>query len=226
LTAQFEDNVRSPFLEERMSEFKLDEGSLSQASTAPQWLGLSSIPIAHQLNEQCIDMLCAQAADPSMPALPCVAQNRNLWRHLYPEARKRLAAFPFVIVAVRSRDDDWWPQAAENYSRVSLSGIPTTLSESLLFETLLFARQTARENINVAKVTFGMSAGVAAIVGQLTLAQVRAIALANPDALTVRWSDNPELWRELLLAARDGDDAALEALRHHAKRLFCGEFIK
>jgi len=42
----------------------------------------------------------------------------------------------------------------------------------------------------------------------------------------VRWDRDVPFWRAFLTAALDADEPALVALRHRAKRLFCGDLIR
>jgi hypothetical protein len=207
-----------------MDEFETDEAAALPEGRAasPRWTGAPSIELTHLVNVQCVELICELAIS-SNPTLPeFVLQNRDLWRLLEPEARQRLAAFPFVIVDLRFKDDDWWRQIS---GRLSMS--PTELPHfgDLALETLLFARQSAREDVNVAKTMFAMTSTVASLIASLTLAQVRAIAVGNTGELRVRWDNDPELWRDLLIASRSGESEALAAIRRQAKLLFCGEFL-
>ena len=207
-----------------MDEFDTDEpAALSQGHAAsPRWTGAPSIELAHQVNVQCVELICELAVSPN-PSLPAfVLQNRDLWRLLEPEARQRVAAFPFVIVDLRFQDDDWWRQIR---GRLSMSPAEFPPFGDLALETLLFARQSAREDVNVAKAMFAMTSTVASLIASLSLTQVRAIAVGNTSELRVRWENDPELWRDLLIASRSGDAEGLAAIRRQAKLLFCGEFL-
>jgi hypothetical protein len=74
-----------------MDEFKTDEAS----AASPRWTGAPSIPLAHQLNEQCVELVCELANNPSAQELPpFILENRDLLRLLEPDARKRVAALP------------------------------------------------------------------------------------------------------------------------------------
>jgi hypothetical protein len=208
-------------------EYKDEADELPQGSPAsPRWTGAPSIPLAQHLNEQCIGLVCTLATTPSIQELPpFVAQNRDLWRLLEPDARQRVAAFPFVIVNLHFNHVEPWLEAREGRLMSSpastlYSGVPPRHFEDLALDTLLFARQSAREDVNVAKAMFAMTAGVASLIGSLTLTQIRAIASANTSELKVRWDRDPEFWGELLAACRSADDKALSALRRHAKLLF------
>jgi hypothetical protein len=105
-------------------------------------------------------------------------------------------------------------------------GIPPNPFEDLALETLLFARQAAREDVNVAKAVFGISSPVASLLASFTLPQARAIAVGNAHELRIRWNNNPDFWHDLLVACRIGDERLLAAVRRQGKLLFCGEITK
>jgi hypothetical protein len=216
-----------------MDEFKTDEApEISQGSVAsPRWTGAPSIALAHGLNEQCVELVCDLAASSSIEELPrFILQNRDLWRLLEPDARQRVAAFPFVIVDLCFQEAESWQRALQGQlmspiDSTHYNGIPSKLFEDLLLETLLFARQAAREDMSVAKAMFAMTPSVATTIASLTLPQVRTIAVGNTHRLRVRWDSHPEFWGDLLVACRGKDERALADLRRQGKLLFCGELI-
>jgi hypothetical protein len=211
-----------------MDEFKTDDEA---SAASPRWTGAPSIPLAHQLNGQCVDLVCELANDLSAQELPpFILQNRDLWRLLEPEARKRVAALPFVIVDLHFKDSEPWQLASDGHPMAAAdsmlySGFPSKLFEDLALETLLFARQAAREDVNVAIAMFAMTSGVVRLIASLTVSQVRAIALGSASQLRVRWDNHPDFWRDLLTACRAGDERAIEAIRRQGKLLFCGESV-
>ena len=208
-----------------MDEFKADEAAvLSHVSAgSPRWTGAPSIDLAHQLNEQCIDLVCEFAAASSPAELPqFILQNRALWGRLDRQARKRVASLPFVIVDLRFKDAEWWRQIMGQPLLIHAG--PTFFSD-LATEVLLFARQAAREDLSVAKTMFAMVAPVASLIVSLTLQQVRSIASNSTHELRVRWDHDPESWRELLLACQNADELSMAAARRQAKLLFCGELV-
>jgi len=217
-----------------MDEFETDEAAeLPQGSaTSVRWTGAASIALAHQLNEQCVELLCGLATTSSSQELPqFVLQNRDQWRLLEFDARKRVAAFPFVIIDLRFKDAESWQRAADGHLMSAtdfqlFSSVRSKLVEDLILETLLFARQTVREDANVAKAMFGMTSSVASIIVSLTLPQVRTVAADNTRLLRVRWDSDPEYWGDLLVASRGSDERAMAALRRQGKLLFCGELIE
>jgi len=216
-----------------MDEFETDEAAElpHSSATSPRWVGKTSIALAHRLNEQCVELLCELATNSSSQELPpFVLQNRDQWRLLEVEARERVAAFPFVIVDLRFKHAESWQRAAHGHAMSAtdfplFDGVPMKLFEDLILETLLFARQTAREDVNVVKAMFAMTSPVANLIVSLTLPQIRAMAASNARLLRVRWDSDPEFWGELLVASRGSDERAMDALRRQGKLLFCGELI-
>ncbi|MBK7250643.1 MAG: hypothetical protein IPI06_07165 [Gammaproteobacteria bacterium] len=133
-----------------------------------------------------------------------------------------------MIVDLRFGDVAWWRMAGGNggHARTHVNGAaPTTRWDGLALETLMFGWQVAREDRSVASMLFAMPPPVADCIAVLTMQQVRALAVEGAKSLRLRWDNHPRLWRNLLLAAREPDDAALEALRREAKLHFCGELI-
>jgi hypothetical protein len=219
-----------------MNEIKTDEAAdLPEDSAAlPRWTGTPYIPLGQQLNEQCVELVCELAASPLQTLPAFILKNRDLSRLLEPEARKRVAAMPFAIVNLRFKDAESWQQASDGHpmtpadmpdvaNTAAYSGVPPNLLEDLALETLLFARQAAREDANVAKVMFAMTPAVVRLIASLTVSQVRAIAVANASQIRVCWDNDPEFWGELLVACRSGDEKALVAIRRQGKLLFLGE---
>jgi hypothetical protein len=216
-----------------MDEFETYEtAEIPQGSArSPRWTGAASIALAQQLNEQCVELLCELAITSSSQDLPqFILQNRDQWRLLEFDARKRVAAFPFVIVDLCFKDVESWQRAADRHSMSGTDsplfiGVPPKLCEDPIPETLLFARQTAREDVNVAKAMFAMTSPVARLIVLLTLPQIRAVAASNTRLLRVRWDSDSEFWGDLLVACRRSDERAMAALRRQGKQLFCGELI-
>ena len=142
-----------------------------------------------------------------------------------------VAAFRFVIVDLRFKDRESWQRAADGHLMSAtdfplFSSVPPKLFEDLILETLLFARQTAREDVNAAKAMFAMTSPVANLIVSLTLPQIRGVAASNTRLLRVRWDSDPEFWGDLLVASRGSDERAVAALRRQGKLMFCGELIE
>ncbi len=205
------------------------EGAEGQQLSQHKWKGARSIELAHQLNEQFVQLFCELSLDAtSGNPFPLVAAHRELWSCLDPISRKRLALFPFVIVDLRFGDVAWWRMAAGKGAHArghAASTASATRWDWLALETLMFAWQVAREDRSVASMLFAMPPPVADCIAALTMQQVRTQAVESAKCLRLRWDNDPRFWRQLLIAAREPNEAALEGLRREAKLHFCGELI-
>jgi len=207
-----------------------DTSPEAMSATAPRWNRRQSLDLVHQLNEHCLELLAGVAAADAGSELPLVSANRDLWAQLRPEARKRAALLPFVIVDLYFADEAWWQRAiaapaSTLHETDSTNWLPSELSERLVQETLMFAWQMARSDRTAAQVSFAMRSTVAAMIGQLTPGQVRVIASRVSRDIHVRWEQNGRFWRELLFAAESGNDEAIAELHLHAKLQLLGPLV-
>ena len=147
-----------------MSESE-DNSHEAMSATAPRWKRSQSLDLVHELNEHCLELLAGVAVADAGSRFPLVSANRDLWAQLRPEARKRAALLPFVILDLHFADETWWQRAigapASNlHEPNSANWLPSELSERLVQETLMFAWQMARSDRTAAQVSFGMRPAV------------------------------------------------------------------
>lgn len=209
----------------------------SAQPSPPRWRGAQSIGMVHRFNERCIELLCAVASSSTLgTTTPAVAENREHWISLELEARRRVAKMPFVILDARFRSADWWRRVAqsasgpffnegarENPESHNASGLPPEASSKLMHEAMMFAWQLVSADQTTAIMSFGMFAPVAQIIAELTPKDIREIAIRDHSAITLRWADDVQLWREFLVAAKAGDDNRLAAVHLQVKLLLCGD---
>jgi hypothetical protein len=192
-----------------------------------RWAGASSIGLAQQLNAEFIDLLCELSLEPAADnPFELVTIHRDLWNRLDLMSRKHLSYFPFVIVDLRFGDVAWWRMLAESCGArapTRSAAAPATWIEGLVLETLMFAWQVAREDRDAALMLFAMPRSVADCIAGLSMQQVRTLVSDCTSALRIRWENDRKFWRELLIAAKDNDQAALQELGHKAKLHFGGE---
>lgn len=203
--------------------------TLSVPPLAPRWKGAPSREAVRQLNERCVEVLC-EAATEDFPAttLPVITEHRTLWRTLPLEARRLVAQIPFAIVDAQFGNEASWQQLVQDRAgfAVHATGLPGDVRHELMHETLMFAWQIARWDREVALMAFGMRPAVADLILALTPRQLRTIAATEHGGIQVRWADDLAFWRELLLAARAGNDEKLAELHLQAKLLLCSELAK
>lgn len=212
-----------------MSELE-DTSHEAISATGPCWKRSQSLDLVHQLNEHCLELLAGVAAAHAGNDSPLVSANRDLWAQLGPEARKRAALLPFVILDLNFADETWWRQAIDAPASTlhepdSTNWLPSDLCERLVQETLMFAWQMARSDRTAAQVSFGMRPTVSVIIGELMPGQVRAIASRASGDIHVRWEQDGRFWREILLAADAGNDEAIAELHLHAKLQLLGPLV-
>jgi hypothetical protein len=208
-----------------------DAGSLSPSP--PRWKGVQAFGPVCQLNERCIELLCNVAAsESSESALRIVIEHRAHWLSLGLDARQRLARMPFVMVDAQFKNEPWWGQVAQSKAHAieatepMSNGLPREASEHLMHETMMFAWQMVRWDRTVALLSFSMLPSVAEIIAGLSPQQLRALSSQDCHAVRIRWDDDLQLWRDLLLAAQAGNLEKLGELHLHAKLLLCSELVQ
>lgn len=92
-----------------------------------------------------------------------------------------------------------------------------------MHETIMFAWQTARWDRTAAQISLGTSPSVTDVIAALTPQQIRVIATREAQAVRVRWANDSQFWRDLLVAANAADQKGLAALHLHAKLSVCSE---
>jgi hypothetical protein len=106
-------------------------------ATSPRWTRSQSLDLVYRLNEQCLELIAGLATLPVGNAWQLVSANRELWIKLGPDARKRAARLPFVIVDLHFADEEWWRRLADvptSDARApdATNGLPRELNERLV----------------------------------------------------------------------------------------------
>jgi hypothetical protein len=188
---------------------------------------VQSLDLVRQLNLRSVELLC-RVAENCDSTLEAVALNREAWIGASRDARHSLAMLPFVLVDAHFMDVDWWRSVSaidlhQHGARSDPNGLPEDSSAELMQETLMFAWQTARWDRLAAQFLLGMSYRVTNVIAGLTPQQVRTIAEREPQAIRIRWGDDPLFWQDLLSAARMADYQRLATLQLTGKLRICSE---
>lgn len=200
------------------------------APAAPRWKSAQCLAPVQRLNERCIELLCDIAPSADVE-LQIIKENAELWAQLEPEARRRLARVPLVIVDAQFKNDEWWRRVAQSAGQAAgahaiSNGLPSGVSEELMYETLMFGWQIVGSNRTIALTSFAMSPAVAETIAALTPKSIREIAGRQYSSIEMRWVDDVEFWRELLHAAIAANEEDLAALHLHAKLVVLGELVR
>lgn len=180
--------------------------------SAVEWLSGGVFDLLREINGQCIDLLCAMA-DRGDRSLPLAGELAPLWRTLSPDARRRLAACPWLLVDAGFADAGRWRQLGE--SRVGdqprewrvacLGGGP-----AFARRVMTYAWHVARSHRSAARVALGMTAASIEHIAVLGLRDLDAASELYPGWVRPRWESQVPVWRQLLTAAVNGDEPAMQ----------------
>jgi hypothetical protein len=213
-----------------MSDRSIDEGwRASPPSSDFRWKGLQPLARVKTLNERCLELL-SQSARGDRQSIAGIHPSRLLWNSLNVTARKRAAQMPFLLMDVHFKEIRWWrgAQTARHSQRQSLApdavfkGKPAA---ELMRETLMLAWSTVMMDRRVACLLFGMAPEVSRMIADFGPQDVERIAMRYRSHLRPRWHDFPAYWNNLLIAARDNDEAALEECRLHGVLMIGGGLL-
>ncbi len=198
-------------------------------SESRTWLQAEMFEALAEINEDCLELLAAQSMARTLQSHPLLRELAELWRTLDAGARRRAAACPYLIVDAGFADTRRWrfPGGHEVtepcVSTVAAAFFTVQGADAVVRRVLLYARELARTNSVAARMLLGMPAQCATLIGGCTLRQVDEISARNASWLRPRWPNRVPVWRELLVAARAGEGAALELARMHGLQLLAAE---
>jgi len=191
------------------------------------WLGAAALDTLAELNEMGLTLLAEQAGASTAEPRPLLREVGGLWRTLDREGRQRAAAAPYLLLDAGFADRERWrdgaPQVADSgrAQHVAFFTVPGTVEVARL--CLTYAWHLARAESAAARLLLGMPAGCAALIAGLSLHRIDGLAERHPEWLRPRWPAQPQLWRELLLAAGAGEGRALSRAHLHGLTMLAAE---
>jgi hypothetical protein len=195
------------------------------------WLHAEALATLAELNEQCLELLCAQAAAPAQSRPALLAQLEPLWSGLDTDARRRAARCPFLLVdAGFTHDADlpWGAQSAVRDReppppRAAFFTVPRAVEVARL--VLAYTWHLVRSERAAARLFLGLPARCAERMAGCSLRQALEAAEREPGLLRPRWSDRPGVWRELLRAAGSEESAGMDQFRTHGLQLLAADAL-
>ena len=202
------------------------------------WLGPETLESLAEVNEQCLELLCEQAAavarrDMLGPggasAAPLLTELRTLGIELEPAARRRAARCPYLLLdAGFTAPLRWVPSAAREVRDQACAEpvaafFPVPRAGAVMRLVPTYAWHLASSQSAAARVLLGMSAACARHIGMATLGHVSRIAEGHAQWLQPRWADRVTVWRDLLLTAASGEQEALERSRIRGIQLLAAD---
>ena len=196
---------------------------------AQSWLRAETLAALAELNEQCLELLAAQARTGAMgPSAALLREIGPLLRSLDSDSRHRAAACPYLLVDAGFGDQQRWTWVSGYHVRdldrgssgafFSIPGVTPVTRQVLTYAWHLTRSQNA-----AARMLLGMSAHCSRLVAACTLRQVLELAEMHPEWLQPRWAARPSIWRELLVSAVSGDALAIERARMRGLQLLAAE---
>jgi hypothetical protein len=193
------------------------------------WLRAESLEGLTELNEQCLELMCEQAAAGDARRRPLLAELEPLWRRLDALARRRAASCPFLLLDAGFTNAPRRPWAMERCVRdrdspgegVPFFTVPRTVGVTRL--VLAYAWHLVRSEGSAARLFLGISAASAGRLAPLTLRQVIQLAENEPRLLKPRWLHRPRVWREMLAAAASGDELGIEQFHMRGLQLLAAD---
>lgn len=183
-------------------------------SAVPSGLLGGSLDLLVEINSQCLDLLCA-LCQAGHAASPVAADMAPYWQRLTPEARRRLAAAPYLLADAGFSDEARWRllQAGGVHDQqrnlpVSVFGIQG--AAALSRRVLVFGWHLARSQPSAARLLLGMTPACLSLIAALRLQDIDRIGELHPGWVRPRWESRPDIWRHMVHAALQGNPAALQ----------------
>jgi hypothetical protein len=189
-------------------------GAVAPRWRVGQWLADGSMESVAEINAQCLDFLCALAAQPPRRLPEMFTGQLPVWRDLGATARAQLAASPYLLVDAGFDNESRWQLPAHRGVQDVHPVAPDPVfsgpgAEAFVQNVLVFGWHLARANRQLARVVLGMTPGCAVRVAALRLRDLDWIARHQPGWVRPRWERQPRVWRHLLSAASEPDAALL-----------------
>jgi hypothetical protein len=203
-----------------------DCGAAGGIDPAALWLRSETLESLIDLNEVCLELLATQAR--ASCGSPLLAQIAALWSVLDGCGRRRAAGGLYLLLdAGFAHAPRWRASPAAQVGEAARAGYPpffTVAPAAKVTQAIFtFAWHLARCQGTAARLLLGIPAPCVELIAQRTLRQVCDLAETHPEWLQPRWQGQPEVWRDLLRAAAQGDPRALERARLRGQTLLAAE---
>ena len=207
----------------------------SEKTTRPRtlapnrWPGSGVLETVHRLNARCL-ALFAQAAQETRAAQYStgVYASRELWTRMDEGACRRAGTCPVFLLDLKFHDSAWWTSVSDPAQRSAIGCGPTTehrFAEPLR-EALIEGWSLARSMPHLLVFPLGIAPGTAALMRQLSLADLDRILGWYGDYARTRWPQNRRFWDMLLTAAVSSDEEELQRVKLYSVQLLGSEFLK
>jgi hypothetical protein len=176
-----------------------------------------------ELNMQCLEIMAKQGrVDDSRTGSLFLREVSRRWGDLDAEARRRAASCPYLLVDAGFGDPDRWRRGFAVQSANPPAFFTGERCLILARQVFLYAWYLSKTEKFDGRVLLGMSSGCMEALRSYTVLQVLELAERSTNWMCPRWPHLVGFWRGLLLAAKSGEFAALEAAKMHGIPLLAG----
>jgi hypothetical protein len=180
---------------------------------AGEWLSGAALAPLVELNAHCLELISEMAArNEGGPAQ--LAIGRQI-AGLSAQARAGLAHAPYLLADAGFDNPLRWQGLArwrvEDLSRGDGACASSGLgAPAFVRGVFVYGWHLARAHRQLARVVLGMTPACARSIGDLGLSDLDWACEHRPDWVCLRWEGRPQLWAQLLSAARANDRNALQ----------------
>ncbi|HJS91306.1 MAG TPA: hypothetical protein VJ738_15180 [Steroidobacteraceae bacterium] len=192
------------------------------------WLRREMLESLTEVNHRCLGLLAEQALTPGPQSEAALRQVGELWRALDERARWQAAACPYLMVDAFFGEPQRWQgvRAARvgdgpGAPYASFFTVPQTVAVARM--VFVFAWSLVVSHAAGARLVLGIHPQCASLLGACTVAQVHELAERYSGWLRPRWLKRARLWRQMLVAAAEGDAGTLERSRMQGLQMLAAE---
>ena len=180
---------------------------------AGEWLNGAALAPLAELNSQCLTLV-GDMASAGQGSLLQQAVGRQI-AALSPEARAGLANAPYLLADAGFDNPLRWQGLArwrvEDLPREAASNaFVGPQAPAFVRGVLTYSWHLARAHRQLARVVLGMSPACARSIGELGLSDLDWACQHRPGWVSLRWETRPQLWNQLMSAARANDRGVLQ----------------
>lgn len=192
------------------------------------WLRREMLESLTEVNHRCLGLIAEQALTLAPQSEAALRQVGELWRALDERARWQAAACPYLMVDAFFGEPQRWqwlraPRVGDEpgVPYAAFFTVPQTIAVARM--VFVFAWSLVVNHAAGARLILGIHPQCANLLGACTVAQVHELAERYSGWLRPRWLKRVRLWRQMLVAAAEGDALTLERSRMQGLQMLAAE---
>jgi hypothetical protein len=177
-----------------------------------------------EINAYALELIAAPArADPVRDEALLVAELREAWRALSPDALRRIASAPYLLVDAGFGDGSAWAAGWRVHDGGTRPWFPGEAAARLASLCLTWAWHLARTDALAARLLLGAAPEAVQRLAVASLSEIAELQPACASRIRPRWADRPAIWQALLRSA--GEVELFPSVRLRGLQLIAAESI-